>query len=170
MYSKGDYIVYGNAGVYSVEDITTLSGVGYAEKNKKYYVLKPKFSSGVVYYPTDSDKISIRPIMTKEEAEKIINSIPEMEVEIKEFYSNNELSECYKSLLKDNNPENLIRAMLFIEKRKEIAAVQKRKFGSIDESYQKQVENQLFSELSIVLNLERNEVEEYLKKQIEKNL
>ena len=106
MYSKGDLIVYGNAGVYKVEDITTLKGVSYAEKNKEYYVLKPLFSEGVVYYPVDSDKIFTRPIISKEEVERIITLIPEIESKSIVCGSVAELTEHYKSVFATHSCED----------------------------------------------------------------
>lgn len=166
MYKKGDYIVYGNAGVYKVEDITTLKGISYAEKNKEYYVLKPAFSSGVVYYPVDSDKVFTRHIITKEEAEKIIALIPEIKVETKDFDSTNELSEYYKSIISNHNCKDLVELLMTIYKKKEIASEQKRKLWQVDEVYQKQAEIQLYSEFAVALNIDISEVEAYIQEKI----
>jgi len=166
MYNKGDLIVYGNAGVYRVEDITTLKGVSYAEKNKKYYVLKPLFTEGVVYYPVDSDKIYTRPIISKEEVEKIIDLIPELESKEIVCDSVSELTDYYKSVFANHNCKNLIELLMSLYQKRQMAKEQKRKLSQIDETYFKQAENQLYSEFAAALGIDKNEVEEYIQSRL----
>ena len=167
MYSKGDLIVYGNAGVYKVEDITTLKGVSYAEKNKEYYILKPLFSEGVVYYPVDSDKIFTRPIISKEEVERIITLIPEIESKSIVCGSVAELTEHYKSVFATHSCEDLVKLLMSIYQKKQLAKEQNRKLGQIDETYLRQAENQLYSEFAAALGIDKSEVEEYIRTKVE---
>ena len=167
MYNKGDLIVYGNAGVYKIQDITTLKGVSYAEKNKEYYVLKPMFSEGVVYYPVDSDKIFIRHIISKEEVERIIDLIPEIESKTIVFDNVNELTEHYKSVFATHDCKDLVELLMSIYQKKKLAKEQKRKLGQIDETYLRQAENQLYSEFAAALGIDKSDVEEYIKNRVE---
>jgi len=167
VYNKGDLIVYGNAGVYKIQDITTLKGVSYAEKNKEYYVLKPMFSEGVVYYPVDSDKIFIRHIISKEEVERIIDLIPEIESKTIVFDNVNELTEHYKSVFATHDCKDLVELLMSIYQKKKLAKEQKRKLGQIDETYLRQAENQLYSEFAAALGIDKSDVEEYIKNRVE---
>lgn len=45
MFQKGDYVICGNNGICSVQDITTLNISG-VDKKRQYYLLKPVFQSG----------------------------------------------------------------------------------------------------------------------------
>ena len=80
MFSIGQYVICGNKGVCTVEDITTLDISG-VDKKKKYYILKPRYvTASTVYVPVDSAATSMRTVLTREEAETLIHSIPEIPV------------------------------------------------------------------------------------------
>lgn len=166
MYKKGDYIVYGNAGAYKVSDITTLSGVSYADKNTSYYVLKPVFSSGVVYYPVNSQKIFTRPVITKESVEALIKQIPEISVEVKEFSNLAELSDYYKQKFQNHTCRSLIELLLFIEKKKQQLAEQNKRLGQVDETNLKAAQELLYAEFAVALNIDISEVEGYIQGKI----
>ena len=53
MFKKGEYVIYGNAGVCQIIDISTLNMHG-APKDKLYYILEPVNGELVVrkYYKT----------------------------------------------------------------------------------------------------------------------
>lgn len=78
MFEIGEYVACGNKGVCIVENITTLDISG-VDKERKYYILKPKYQTGsTVYVPVDSSKESIRRVLNREEAAKLIDAIPEI--------------------------------------------------------------------------------------------
>ena len=50
------------------------------DKDRLYYVMKPKYSSGSkVYTPVDSKKTVIRKILTRRQAKALVEKIPEIE-------------------------------------------------------------------------------------------
>ena len=70
MFNIGDYIVHGRNGVCKVVDITHIDMSG-ADKDKLYYALVPmKSEDSKIFYPVDSDKVVMRPIVTKKEADR----------------------------------------------------------------------------------------------------
>ena len=76
MFHKGDYIVYGITGPCLITDVTRLSMPG-CDGKRKYYVLRPVNSAkSTIYSPVDNDKVTIRQIMTQEEAETLLSEIP----------------------------------------------------------------------------------------------
>ncbi len=166
MYNKDDLIVYGTAGVYKVENITKLSGVSYADSKKEYYVLKPLFSEGVVYYPVDSNKIFTRKIISKEEVDSIIDLIPKMQSEAVMGVSVAELAERYKTLQNSHNCEDLIELLMSIYQKRQIVKEQNKRLGQIDEVYFKETENLLYSEFAAALKIEKNEVENYIQNRL----
>ena len=68
LYNVNDVVVYGNTGVCRVVDIGTPQFHG-VDKKQSYYTLKPIFGDGVIYCPVDNNRVFIRPIISKEEAE-----------------------------------------------------------------------------------------------------
>ena len=75
MFQKGDLIVYGNTGVCRVEDIGPLKNMGDSKEIKDYYILSPVFSSGVIYIPANT-RVFMRPVLTKEQVDALIDRIP----------------------------------------------------------------------------------------------
>ena len=69
MFQPGELVVYHTAGVCRVEAITKPNVSG-ADRNKEYYQLKPLQQDGVIYTPVDNPKVSIRPMISREEAER----------------------------------------------------------------------------------------------------
>ena len=77
MFKVGDYVVYGNTGVCKIEDIGPLS-IG--SSDKEYYTLVPVYGrNSKLYTAVDSDKVVIRPIMTKQESDALINEMEEID-------------------------------------------------------------------------------------------
>ena len=78
MFVKGEYVVCGNKGVCVVDDVTTLNISG-IDKERQYYILKPVYMAGsTVYIPVDTAKESMRRILSHEEADRLIESIPQI--------------------------------------------------------------------------------------------
>ena len=72
MFEIGEYIVYGVKGVCRIEDITHIDISG-ADKDRLYYVLAPVGDgSGRIYAPTDNQKITMRKVISREEADQLI--------------------------------------------------------------------------------------------------
>ena len=81
MYEVGDLIVYGRTGICEVTEITTLKMDG-VPKDKLYYILRPvREKRGKVFTPVDNEKIVMRRVISKEEAEELIREIPQIEAE-----------------------------------------------------------------------------------------
>ena len=79
MFEKGEYVVYGSKGVCWIQDITNIDIPG-ADQKRLYYIMHPvQNSEQTLYLPTDSTKAIIRRVMTKEEANQLIQEIPLIE-------------------------------------------------------------------------------------------
>ena len=78
MYEVGDLIVYGRTGICEVTEITTLKMDG-VPKDKLYYILRPvREKRGKVFTPVDNEKIVMRRVISKEEAEDIKKQMEEV--------------------------------------------------------------------------------------------
>lgn len=75
MFQIGDKLVYGSTGVCLVEDITTVNLPG-VDKNRLYYVLRPMYQDGIIRTPVDNEKVFKRPVISRQEAEALIDMIP----------------------------------------------------------------------------------------------
>ena len=159
MFSIGEKVVYGNTGVCVIEDITEKELI--KNSKKTYYVLKPVFQqNNTIYAPSDSNKVFIRPIMKKQEAEELIKRIPE----IKENINNICLSdEDYRTELSAHNCDNLVKLTALLYQKKKTANAAKKKLGFSDEKYMRLAENLLFGELAAALDISIEDVPAYIK-------
>ena len=77
MFSVGDKIVYGENGVCTVSKVAPLDHAG-TSPGKLFYHLKPLIGSGIYYTPVDSGAF-MRPVISREEAEALIDAMPSIE-------------------------------------------------------------------------------------------
>jgi len=161
MYQIGDLIYHGGTGVCRITDIAEQSFPG-AVKGLFYYSLKPLYQECVIYTPVGSDKVFMRPIISKDEAERLISLIPTIQAD--PYYSKviSQVAEHYTMSLKTHNCEDLIELTMSIYAKKHEAEEQKRKFNAVDERFMKRAEELLFSELSAALGIPKNDVPEYI--------
>lgn len=165
MFKIGEYVVCGNKGVCSVEDITTLNITG-VDKDRKYYILKPKYMSGsTVYIPVDSSKESMRKVLQPEEAKNLIDHIPDIPILT---LTNDKLSEqTYKECMRANSCEEWVKIIktIYLRKQKRIQAG--RKVTAVDAKYFHLAEESLYGELAVSLGISRDEVEAYITGEID---
>lgn len=153
MFGIGDYVICGNKGVCEVENITTLNISG-VDRGREYYILKPLYMSGsTVYLPVDSPKESMRKVLRREEAEKLIEAIPEIPLLV---ITNDKLSEqAYKDCIRTNDCEDLVKLLKTIYTRKQKRIKAGRKVTAVDAKYFHMAEENLYGELAVSLNISR---------------
>lgn len=168
MYSIGELIVYGNTGVCRVEDIVKRSfGVGVPPR--EYYKLKPLYQSETIYSPIDNDKVFIRQVISKEEAEKLVSLIPSLDGEMFHSKSTQELSGYYQSYMATHNCADLIELVRSIYAKKLYAAEQKKRLGQVDDYFMRRAQDMLHGELAVALGITPEEVPAYIEAAIEAN-
>jgi CarD family transcriptional regulator len=155
-----DLIVYGNEGVCSVEEITTLDMIG-IDNNKLYYVLKPLYREGTIYSPIDSS-VNIRKVITYEMARQFIEEIPKLEV--KKFKKNSlrELNDYYKSYFATHSCADLLHVIKTVYEKKCSLANNGKKLGQTDENYMRKAEELLYGEFAVALNIPKENVKDYI--------
>ena len=160
MYKINDQIIYGNSGVCKIMDITAPKNIG-TDNDQLYYVLQPLDQRCVIYAPVNT-KVFMRPVISVEEAERLIDTIPAIQAEA--YYSNriNELTRHYQTVLQANNCADLIELVMSIKTKKKTAELQNRKLGQIDERFMKQTEELLYGEFSLALGIPKNNVSKYI--------
>lgn len=166
MYQINDLIIYGKSGVCKVEGIgqPNIAGIN---QEKQYYILKPVYSKGgVIYTPVDNMKVQLRSIISEEDAEDLIQSIPD--ILVFEDYNDKMVEEKYKEAINTQECKELVRIIKTIYEKEEAKSKEGKKIGQIDERYKKQAEELLYSELAIVLDMDREVVKEYIEDRIVK--
>ncbi len=157
MFKVGDLVLYGSTGVCRVTDITTRNLVE-IDKDQLFYVLTPLYQDCVISIPVDATSIPIRAIISKEEADQIIQQIPKIKTEV--FHSSvlRELNEHYNSYLSTYDCVHLVELCMSVYAKKQQFEEEGRKTGTIDEKFLKLAEELLFGELAVVYGIEKDEV------------
>jgi CarD family transcriptional regulator len=160
MYKIGEYVVYGTAGVCQVEDITTLN-MRDVPKEKQYYVLTPlNIRANHIFAPVEHTKVPMRKIITRDEAEQLIERLPELEEIVIENpkFAESILKETLKSC--DVNEFARVIKTLYNNNKKRLA--QGKKITASGEKYLRIAEDGLYAELALVLEIDRKEVPRYI--------
>lgn len=165
MFEKGDYIIYGNVGVCRVMGVTTMDIAG-IPKDRLYYILYPEGKSeSKIFIPVDSQKLVVRRVMSKEEAEKLIDEIPE--IETLDIINDKLREEKYKECIRSCDGRELIRIIKTIYARNKKRIKQGKKATNVDESYRRLAEEKLYSELSLLLGIQKSNMENYITSRIQ---
>ncbi len=160
-YKVGDAIIYGNMGVCSVSRIEKRFSPSFNE-DRLYYILKPVFQDCVIYAPVDNTSVFTRPIISKDEAERLINTIPL--IQTKAYYSQRvqELISHYESYITTHDCGDLLELTISIYTKKQHLEQHNQKFGAVDKRFMKQAEELLFGELATALNISKDAVQNYI--------
>ncbi len=164
MFGIGDFIVYGNTGVCEVKDITTISMKDVPE-DRLYYLLSPIHrKESKIFTPVNSGKTVMRAVMTKEEADALIEDIPGIE---ELWVSNDKLrEEMYKETMKSCECRDWIKIIKTLYLRKQERLAQGKKTTAMDDRYLRLAEENLYSELSLALGVPKEEMEAYITKRM----
>ena len=166
MFQTGQYIIYGNTGVCRVTDIITKDTEAHGIQD--FYVLKPVYSDYTITTPVNGSKVFMRPVISKDEANALIDSIPAIHAEAYHNRVLRQLSDHYDEFIVTHSCEDLIKLTMSIYAKKQLLAEQKKKLGAVDEKYIKKGEDLLFGEFAAALGIEKNEVQAYIAARVEK--
>ncbi len=164
MFEVGQLIVYGSTGVCRVKEITTMNVDD--DEERLYYLLEPLFQDCSIATPAENPKVYMRPILTREEANALIDKIPTLQAEAFHSHALREVAEHYESVINAHDCVELVELTMSIYAKKRYAEEHKRKFGSVDEHFMKRAEELLFGELSASLGIPKNEVPEYIARRL----
>lgn len=130
-------------------------------------MLEPVFEkASTIYTPVDNDKIVMRRIMNKEEAEKLIAHIEEIDtVWIQE---EKRREQTYKEAIRTYDSRSLVQIIKTLYQRKRSRINEGKKVLSSDEQYLHKAEELLYSEMSLALSIPKEEVEAYIAREVDK--
>lgn len=160
MFQADDVVVYGNNGICKVTDVGTISLSG-VDKQRKYYTLRPVYQSETVYYvPVENQKTNMRLVITKDEAEQLIEDIATMESAW--IVNEKEREAQYKEALRSCDCRELIKIIKTLYQRKQLRIQDGKKVTTVDERYFHLAETQLYEELGYALGMAKEEVSAYI--------
>lgn len=165
MFEIGEYIVYGNTGVCRVVEVTKMAVPG-TKDDRLYYTLEPVYDKGCrLFTPVDNQKVIMRPVLTRQEADELIGQIKEIDVLWVKDEKNRE--QIYKETIRTCSCVEWVRMIktLYIRRQSRLAAG--KKVTSSDARYLHLAEESLYGELSVVMGIPKDEMEEYIAKRVQ---
>ena len=120
---------------------------------------------GTIRIPVDS-KVFMRPVISRQEAEALIDAIPGMHAEACHERNFTQLAARYQQALGSHSCADLIELVMSIYAKKQYAESRKRRFGQVDARFMKRAETLLYGELSVALGIPFEEVQPYISSRI----
>lgn len=162
MFACGEWVVYGIHGVCKVLDLEMRS---VDRKPAHYYVLEPLNQTGDRYYiPTQNQAATakLRPILTRAQLDELL-----ADSQCSSWIADeNQRKQLYRTLINNTDPAELIRIVRMLYRQKEELLVSGKKFHLCDENFLRDAEKLLNTEFSLILNMDQQEVKEYVRRAI----
>ncbi len=155
LYNVGDFIVY-------KKDVCKVKEIKNNKLNKTdYYILSPiDDESLIIDTPTNNKMGYIRDVMSKKDANDLINKIPEIEPLTN--INDKLLERTYKDLLYNGNHEDLIKIIKTAYLRNDTRLKNNKKLSEKDNIYFKQAEKYLYNEISVSLKISFEDTKNYI--------
>ena len=152
-FNKGERVIHCRDGLAVIMDNATIAG-------NDYFVVKAVRGGGEnIYVPVDRADVIIRPIMTKEEANQLVEKMKGFGIE----YNNNtkQRRDSLKRRLMSgdvNDTAFLFKQLYFFKEIKDPSV----KYGPVDLDMLQYAANNLLDELAISYSVGRDEIEQFI--------
>ncbi len=167
MFKEKDYVVHKKFGVCRIEDIGELTENG-MPKDKIYYTLVPEYIKGSkVYFPADApeDRIPFREVSSKEYMLDIVDRIEDIETVW--IDDDKKREQIYKTALGSSDCVEWIKIIKTLYVRKEQRVADGKKATAIDDRYLHMAEEQLYGEMAIALEMNKDDMQNFITQRVE---
>ena len=164
MFSVGDYIVYGVEGVCRVEEAGQLKVAG-LDKNRAYYRLRPYYHDGTIYTPVDG-KAVMRPVLTREELERLLPRLKELEPLADVPPDSRAAGEYYRAILSGHDCVALLRLCKTLHAKQNSPSASRRGVNSTELRSWRMAEEMLYGEFGFALGMPPAQVRDYLREKL----
>ena len=156
MFNIGDLLFYGTNGVCRVSEIC--SSPFDSTDTRSFYKLTPisEHSTLVIFTPIDNDRVVMRPLISKEEAEALIARLGEIEkvaVAVEKYRK-----DAYREAIREGAPEGFVKILKTVRARREVFRKTRRRVPDLDNDFEFTAKNCLYGELCTVLGIPREEI------------
>lgn len=165
MFEVNDYIVYGLTGVCQ---ITAIGKDKYSSDDEtQYYILKPVNTDNMtIKVPVNNKKLSIRAVLSKDEALALIASMPDQDIICPDDERQRTLA--FKAALKSGKSEEWVKIIKTLHLENKAKSVDGKTISKTDKETMRIAEKYLHEELAIALNISADEVASYIREHITK--
>lgn len=165
MFEKGMMLVHPTYGVCEVVHVGKID-MKKIKDDRLYYTLIPLYDTkSKLFIPAETVDNGLRPVMTRETARKLVESLPDMEpISVQ---NEKEREKIFKDMIRNGNCEDISRMIKTLYLRKKARLAAGKKAVSLDEKYLFLAREQLYGELAVSLGIDKNGVEDYIAQCIE---
>ena len=154
MYKKNEYVVHKHT-VCKIKAI-----IPNYRHNEKYYMMTPVDDDTVdIAVPIKDDAGSLRPFISKADAEALIKRIPKIETIANQDRT---LENEYRALMNSDNIEDVVKVIKTTYARNDARSKTGRHAGEKDSAYFKRAEKSLYTELAVSLNMTYEQASAYV--------
>ncbi len=163
MYQKDCVVIYGLHGVCRIADVTIKDFSGQEET---YYILKPIFDDRSTFFvPIKNESAQkLRPLLSIEEVKSLIDGISCQDVIGIEDEKHRK--DTYKRIIESGDRGEMMRLIKTLYARKEEQQKVGKKQHIIDEHFMKEAESILYDEFAYVLQIKKDDIVPYIKKEM----
>lgn len=165
MYDIGSYVMYGNQGVCQILE---LRREDFSGEWKDYYILSPLDDAKMtIYVPMDAEALlaRMRPLLSREEVAILIREGCAAEP-MEWIHDARGRSELFRQILQSGNQHRLMVMLRTIYQRREEQMALGKKLYSADETAFEKAEKLLHGEIAAVLNIQPDQVQDYIQSQL----
>ncbi len=165
MYNVNERIHYGGSGVCVIQEIAVMR---FGRTRERYYVLRPLHqNASMIYVPVDNPDLvgKMRPVLTREEVEELITSMPAVEPLWIEDPQQRKAS--FDAMLRSNNCRDLIVIIKTLSEQKKRRQQQGKSLHVSDDTCLREAQRLLFDEFAGALGLKPTQVNEYILQKLE---
>lgn len=160
MFKIDDKVLYGSSGICVIEGKISREFKG---KIIEYYVLKPiENMSSTVFVPVNNQELvsRIKKLLTEKEIEEMIKELPEDNLEW--INHDNTRRDRFKSIVKSGNRKEIMRLIRTLYTKQIELKEAGRKMHAVDLGLFKEAQKILHDEMAYVLDIESDEVADYI--------
>lgn len=164
MITVGSYVIYGANGICMVNDKRCEKLCG---TKKEYYVLTPvENRHSLIFIPADNIELltKVKPLLTGDEILSVIRNTTDSEIQW--IDDNKKRAEYFSSVIATGDRNELLKLIKCIYIKKTELAATNKKLWLTDENALKTAEKLINDEFSLVLGIPKNDVPEFIRKNI----
>lgn len=165
MYQIGETVMYPGTGVCRITDIVRQKFMRGEEKT--YYVLKAVFeenSGTTIYCPVDSEAVRLRPLLNREDIQRMLQSAPRQE----SLWVDNDTQrkKTFSAILKEGDQVKTLRMLMDIHHRQNEKQSEGKRLHAADEKIMQEAQKLLHQELACSLKMTVDDAEAFILREL----
>ena len=160
MFARNEYVFHEAGGICCIDDIC-ISPLDSMPPDREYYIVKPLYDpNSVIYVPVNSDQIFMRRLLSRAEAEALLERIPF--VRTIEEPNAKLLRAKYAEAMRTHDPLEWVRVIKTVYLRANKQTEKPIRLSETERSFSESAKRFLHAELALALELPEQNMEQYI--------